>query len=71
MEDDGVGLNYKNNYEKPKGLSIAISNVKERLKIPAEISGSEWELTIKNKEEVTGTIVTIKFPYAKRNVMVS
>lgn len=65
VEDDGVGLNYKNNYEKPKGLSIAISNVKERLKIAAEISGSEWELTIKNKEEVTGTIVTIKFPHAK------
>lgn len=68
IEDDGVGLNFKSNKNKPQGLSLALSNVKERLKIAAEMYDSEWALTIENKKEINGedgTIVTIKFPHAK------
>lgn len=68
IEDNGVGLKHTEKKSKPAGLSIALGNVKERLKIAAEMYDSEWSLTIQDKTEIngdTGTIVTIKFPHAK------
>jgi hypothetical protein len=71
VDDNGVGINSTKLITKKEqnNLSLAMSNVKERLKIIGELNGSEWFINFKDKSELgnkeRGTIVTIRFPLAK------
>lgn len=71
VDDNGVGINSTKMVTKKEqnNLSLAMSNVKERLKIIGELNGSEWFINFMDKSELgnkeRGTIVTIRFPIAK------
>lgn len=71
VDDNGVGINSTKliNKKEQNNLSLAMSNVKERLKIIGELNGSEWFINFKDKGELDnkerGTIVTIRFPVAR------
>lgn len=73
VDDNGVGINSTKLITKKEqnNLSLAMSNVKERLKIIGELNGSEWFINFKDKCELgnkdRGTIVTIRFPLAKKD----
>ncbi|MBS1614081.1 MAG: histidine kinase, partial [Bacteroidetes bacterium] len=73
VDDNGVGINSTKLITKKEqnNLSLAMSNVKERLKIIGELNGSEWFINFKDKSELgnkdRGTIVTIRFPLAKKD----
>lgn len=72
VEDNGVGINSSKLITKKEqnNLSLAMSNVKERLKIIGELNGSEWFINFRDKSEMgnkeRGTIVTIRFPIARK-----
>lgn len=69
VEDDGIGLKQQKSVnENPNGksLSIALENLKERLRIVASLNRSTWNLTITDRSDIdpslTGTRVVIEFP---------
>lgn len=70
VDDNGVGINSSRQVTKKEqnNLSLAMSNVNERLKIIGELNGSEWFINFKDKSELGnnehGTRVTIRFPKA-------
>jgi LytS/YehU family sensor histidine kinase len=72
VEDNGVGLHFNpSNFDKsPQHLSMAMSNVRERLKIISELNNSSWYIHIKDKRDEglkeSGAIVSIRFPEIKR-----
>lgn len=73
VNDNGVGINNKAHIHKKEqnNLSMAMGNVNERLKIIAELNGSEWFINIEDKSDKQskeeGTIVTVKFPMVKKD----
>lgn len=69
VDDNGVGFGKKKEGGS-NNLSMALENVKERLKIAAEINNSSWALTVTDKSTISkekkGTLVTVKFPRLKK-----
>jgi|GEM_PF-2267007 len=71
VDDNGVGIKSKGHINKKSqnNLSLAMGNVNERLKIIAELNGSDWFINIEDKSDKDkaehGTVVTIKFPIVK------
>ena len=72
VEDNGVGINttLEKKEKNQNNLSMAMENVRERLKIIGELNDSTWEIRTVDKSvadaSVTGTIVTIIFPAVKK-----
>jgi LytS/YehU family sensor histidine kinase len=69
IEDDGIGLKKQkalNENPNKKSLSIALENIKERLRMVADLHNSEWSFTITDRSDIgpalTGTRVVIEFP---------
>ncbi len=74
IEDNGIGFTPKNKNDKKKkknNLSLAMDNVRERLKIIGELNNSLGSFTITHKGSIggneKGTIVTITFPTLKHH----
>ena len=73
VEDNGVGLreNGQNLNSSPQHLSMAMSNINERLKIIGDLNDSTWYIHMEDKKEKglheTGAIVTIRFPEIKKS----
>jgi ligand-binding sensor domain-containing protein/two-component sensor histidine kinase len=71
VEDNGVGINRKkdNVGGNPNNLSLAMTNVRERLKIIGDLNDSTWAVKTEDKSLLntgeTGTVVTIIFPEVK------
>jgi len=70
VEDNGVGIHATWAKEKSQNnLSMAMKNVRERLKIIGELNDSTWEIKTEDKSvsdpTQSGTIVTIVFPSTK------
>ncbi len=72
VEDNGIGINatLEKKDKNQNNLSMAMENVRERLKIIGELNDSSWEIRTLDKSvadsSVTGTIVTIVFPVVKK-----
>lgn len=69
IEDDGIGLKKQkalNENPNKKSLSIALENIKERLRMVADLHNSEWSFTITDRSDIdpslSGTKVVIEFP---------
>jgi LytS/YehU family sensor histidine kinase len=72
VDDNGIGLKPSvNTNAGGNHLSMAMVNVRERLKIISEINSSSWYITIKDKHDIgleeSGVIVTVQFPEIKEN----
>jgi LytS/YehU family sensor histidine kinase len=73
VEDNGVGLrpDNENPNKSPQHLSMAMTNVKERLKIIGDLNDSTWYIQMEDKKEKglveSGAIVTIRFPEIKKS----
>ena len=72
VEDNGVGLDpdWQNANRSPQHLSMAMSNVKERLKIIGDLNDDDtWYIHMEDKRDKglngSGMIVTIRFPEIK------
>jgi len=71
VDDNGVGINAaeEKKEKNQNNLSMAMENVRERLKIIGELNDSSWAIKTEDKSvsdpTATGTIVTIVFPSIK------
>jgi Histidine kinase len=76
VEDNGVGLNpdWENDTKSPQHLSMAMTNVKERLKIIGDLNDDDtWYIRMLDKRakggNESGTLVFIRFPEIKRDLL--